>query len=62
MVAFLDLDSRTGDAAVEPPAIHDATGNQFCADVLHADVEHLDAVLETPRHVRDIGTDDRDDP
>ena len=60
-IAFVDLDGRAGYAAVEPPAIHDATGDQFRADVLDSDVEHLDAVLEPPRHVGDIGADDRDD-
>ena len=37
-------------------------GIRFGADVLDANVEHLDAVLQPPRHVRDIGADDRDDP
>jgi hypothetical protein len=60
--AFGDLNRRAGDAAVEPPAVHGATWNQFGAHVLDANVEHLHPVLEPPRHVRHVGTHNGDDP
>src|SRR6266498_2923969 len=61
-IAFGDLYGWPRYAAVEPPSIYDAAGNQFGADVLHSNVEHFDAVFQSPRHVGNVRTDHRNDP
>ena len=62
MITFVDLNGGARDAAVEPPRIDDAAGDEFCTDVSNRDVEHLDPVLEAPGHVRNVWRHHRNNP
>jgi hypothetical protein len=54
-VPFIDLNRRPRHAAVEAPRVDDASRDELSTHMFDGDVEHLHAIVETPRHVRDIG-------
>ena len=61
-IAFVDLNRRARNAAVESPCIDRPAGHEFRADVLGCNLEHFHAVFEAPWHVGHVRGDDRNNP